>query len=90
METDLEYAQAAIDMLPGSVEEIDVFLRAHKIKPTWKCGQCPIDRWLSKWVDHGYPTTYTTLFEAMVYQGRISLPAPVSDYIAWVDFGGGD
>lgn len=30
--TDIDYAQAAIDMLPGSVEEIAAFLRDHKVR----------------------------------------------------------
>ncbi len=54
--TDVDYAQAAIDMLPnGSVEEIAEFLRAQKIKgqlpDTQPCVGCPIAQWVNKWID---------------------------------------
>lgn len=48
--TDLDYAQAAIDMLPGSVEEMAVFLRAQKIKGVPSDSHsCPIAQWVRKW-----------------------------------------
>lgn len=42
--TDLDYAQAAIDMLPGSVEEIAEFLRDQGIQqvPKYSANNCPV------------------------------------------------
>lgn len=48
--TDVEYAQAAIDMLPGTVEEIKAFLRREGITGRRMSGtMCPIARWVQKW-----------------------------------------
>lgn len=57
--TDQEYAQAAIDMLPGSVEEIVEFLRVHKIKgESIRAFDCPIARWVQKWTGNPKSATY--------------------------------
>jgi hypothetical protein len=82
METDLEYAQAAIDMLPGSVEEIDAFLRAQKILPRWKNGYCPIERWVGKWTGEENPAV-----GHLTIAGDIPTPTEVSAYMFWVDRG---
>ncbi len=56
--TDIDYAQAAIDMLPdGSVEEIAEFLKVQRVKSvsvdkTKYCTTCPIAQWVNKWTDN--------------------------------------
>lgn len=52
MITDLDYAQAAIDMLPESVDEIAAFFRVHKIKGRRQSAfHCPIANWVMRWTD---------------------------------------
>lgn len=78
--TDLDYAQAAIDMLPESVEEIEVFLASHGIKSRWERFDCPIDRWVKKWTDHDVATGWTTLI-VMDTDQDVYLPPAVEAYV---------
>lgn len=49
--TDLDYAQAAIDMLPGTVEEMREFFINQGIKgDRGNPFQCPLARWVVRWV----------------------------------------
>ena len=89
--TDVDYAQAAIDMLPGTVEEIEEFLRVHGIKnqPTHpRSHTCPIAQWINKWAGVAYISTGWD----EVYLGAdastdvyVSLPEYVGDFIQYAD-----
>lgn len=82
--TDIDYAQAAIDMLPGSVDEIEEFLRDQKIKSVWQGGICPVNRWVEKWTDwHAY-VGFSTL-STKLSGSTVQLPEPVREYILKVD-----
>ena len=80
--TDVDYAQAAIDMLPGTVEEIKAFMPAQKVSNRWVGCLCPIDQWVNKWTDSGCWTTHTGVG---THTGYVHLPIPVREYIDWVD-----
>lgn len=86
--TDVDYAQAAIDMLPGTVEEIEEFLRAQGIKnkPSpmrfSRSRSCPIALWVSKWTD----TPAGAGFSFVNVDGESFLiPESVRDYIIYAD-----
>lgn len=76
-------------MLPGSVEEIDKFLRAQGIKnPELGVGPraqvCPIAQWVRRWVgleDVGAAYEYVRVAD----KGQINFPSAVGDYIVWAD-----
>ena len=85
--TDVEYAQAAIDMLPGTVEEIEEFMKVHGIKNRTpitipRSLDCPLAQWVSKWtgIKPSVGFSWVTL-------GGESLPLPesVRDYIIYAD-----
>lgn len=87
--TDVDYAQAAIDMLPGTVEEIEEFLAAQKIGPTCRRdgNRCPIAKWVIKWTGHVvYAGTYNVYMGEHVGQGQmIPYPEPVWRFISRYD-----
>lgn len=87
MNTDVEYAQAAIDMLPGTVEEIVEFLAAQKIESKWIGCKCPITRYVDKWVDGntGMGTFTLSLYQRHVHMGRLDVTPAVRDYVRYVD-----
>ena len=82
--TDVDYAQAAIDMLPGTVEEIEEFLPQQKIKNQWVNHSCPIERWVSKWTDGRVWTAWIAV-EVGRDGEEVELPVAVCDYILAVD-----
>ena len=89
--TDVDYAQAAIDMLPGTVEEIEEFLRAQGIqnKRTYPRSQtCPIARWINKWagvayIGAGWDEAY--LGADTSTEVYVNLPEYVGDFIQYAD-----
>ena len=87
--TDVDYAQAAIDMLPGSVEEIDLFLSTQDLGPTRQRdgNRCPVARWVSKWVGHTvYAGTYSVYMGESVGEGEgVGYPESVWRYVARYD-----
>lgn len=85
--TDVDYAQAAIDMLPGSVEEIEEFLRVNGIKRAGRRGDtCPIAVWVKRWTGGScfagrsfiYPTGLATT-------GSFPTPDHVREFISAYD-----
>ena len=85
--TDVDYAQAAIDMLPGTVEEIDAFMKTHGIKNRTpitipRSLDCPLAQWVSRWTE-----VKTHVGFSWVTMGGESLPLPesVRDYIIYAD-----
>lgn len=91
--TDEDYALAAIDMLPGSVEEIEEFLRGQRITGK-RLGitECPIAVWMNRWTG-GIPGTDSSvrvvgLFYRNSYDS-ISFPLPlvVANFILAFDRG---
>lgn len=88
--TDLDYAQAAIDMLPGSVEEIVEFLKREGITGyKWSGTHCPIAHWIQKWT--GREDSYVGRFNAYPcgypFGPDISVPAPVTRFVDAFDAG---
>lgn len=88
--TDIEYAQAAIDMLPGTVEEIVVFLRGEGIVGQPNHGtSCPIARWVQKWT--GRPDSYMGHYNVYPcgYPTGHDVPVPlaVTDFVYLFDNG---
>lgn len=87
--TDLDYAQAAIDMLPGSVEEGIKFLRAQKIQNkrsvsrTGRSSTCPISQWVRKWTDTN--NVYTGWSNTYVRNEALKLPKHVQELILELD-----
>ena len=86
--TDVDYAQAAIDMLPGTVEEIDAWMKVHGIKnlPPGNGARscvCPIAQWIRRWT--GTESTAGYEYAAAVLGQVIALPKPVQQYILWAD-----
>ena len=88
--TDIDYAQAAIDMLPGTVEEIEEFLRAQGIKnkkaPDWRefrSRSCPVAQWVNKWTEASTGVGFS--FATVTGQDPILLPESVRDYIIYAD-----
>lgn len=84
--TDLDYAQAAIDMLPGTVEEIEEFLERQGIKNKrvyLRSSTCPIAQWVQRWT--GNPASYVAWHYVEVGGEQMQLPDPVSDYILYAD-----
>lgn len=80
--TDVDYAQAAIDMLPETVEEIVEFLRAQGEPSKWTDHGCPIGRWLRRWVDGRANSGYSTY---RVGTSNHNMPAHVQEYVRYVD-----
>lgn len=76
-------------MLPGSVEEIDKFLRAQGIKnPELGVGPraqvCPIAQWVRRWVgleDVGAGYDYVRIAD----NGTVNIPDVVEQYIFYAD-----
>lgn len=86
--TDTDYAQAALDMLPGSVEEIAVFLRAHKIKgERGEMHGCPIARWVQKWTGNPRSGTYSAGTWPNDSLDKMPNPPAVRDFISAYDAG---
>lgn len=88
--TDLDYAQAAIDMLPGSVEEIAEFMAAQRITNKWAdlagSTECPLTRWIVKWVGYGgIGRNHVYLTPELDTKKRIRLPEAAVEYTRWVD-----
>lgn len=87
--TDTEYAQAALDMLPGGVEEIAAFLRTHKIKgERTRAFDCPIANWVRKWT--GNPKSATCSDKTWANENNSSLlknPPAVRAFIYAFDSG---
>lgn len=90
--TDLDYAQAAIDMLPGTVGEIVRTLRANEIKGHRSdAHHCPIARWVNRWV--GSDTV--TVSQSFIYpqtplpfgQDFIRTPTNIGAFISEFDAG---
>lgn len=86
--TDLDYAQAAIDMLPGSVEEIEEWMKMHGIKNTYnhpRTKNCPIAQWVNKWTGGGW----IGVFEyAEPFRGdgdRVRYPRIIIEYVNHAD-----
>lgn len=82
--TDKDYAQAAIDMLPGSVEEIEEFLRAQRIPSKWVGLECPIRRWVEKWTDGQAGAGWENV-HVYTPNSLLPTPEPVQAYILYVD-----
>ena len=85
--TDVDYAQAAIDMLPGTVEEIEAFMKTHGIKNRTtpfitRSRSCPVAQWVSRWTDGKAGAGFS--FVNVDGEG-FSIPEPVRDYIIYAD-----
>ena len=88
--TDIDYAQAAIDMLPGTVEEIRAMLADQGIKRS-KPGVsivrgCPIGQWVNKWTDRPAAVNHDEA-HPVYYPGdyQVVLPNPVQEFILEYD-----
>lgn len=85
--TDLDYAQAAIDMLPGSVEEIVTHMRANRIilSQSWTDGwSCPVAQWVHRWTGEDNSFVTGTRVESGGVWHPVKwavLPQPVRDFI---------
>lgn len=84
--TDLDYAQAAIDMLPGTVEEIDALMRVHGIENKSRLyprtSTCPIAQWVNKWTGGGWIGIYDTTCRGHI---QVSYPEAVRQYVIYAD-----
>ncbi len=90
--TDVDYALAAIDMLPDTVEEIVEFLRVHGIRGTsHSAEQCPIALWVQRWTGNDYPGgEWVTCNRVVVGRSdEIDVPTPVSVHDFVVEYDGG-
>ena len=86
--TDRDYAQAALDMLPGSVEEIAVLLRAHGIKgEAGRAFSCPIARWVQKWTGNPKSATFSMCTWLNDFHDHVPNPPAVRDFIHAYDAG---
>lgn len=89
--TDLDYAQAAIDMLPGSVEEIAEFLRVNKVEGRSHSGwNCPVANWVHRWTGEADSFVGRETLEVRGRYGKfqyLSLPQPVRQFIHHYDYG---
>src|SRR5688572_26310225 len=91
--TDLDYAQAAIDMLPGSVEEMRWFLKdqgikGHRTNPRDRCRTCPIAQWVNKWTDVAVLVQLEEMVPEAWDRGNnwdLTLPVHVSEFIEEFD-----
>lgn len=92
--TDVDYAQAAIDMLPGTVEEIREMLanqgitRSKRGVPIIK--GCPVGQWVNRWTDHPAAVNHFTAHPFYLGGGlgggwSVSLPDPVQEFILEFD-----
>jgi hypothetical protein len=90
--TDKDYAQAAIDMLPGTVEEIAEFLRVHEIVGSrWSAHRCPIAQWVQKWTgDSEWVTPGRVVSDSVIeddWEWEIENPPAVQGFIRRYDAG---
>lgn len=86
--TDVDYAQAAIDMLPEDVEEIKEFLkrqgvRNSKINSSNICHTCPIAQWVGKWTDAPVDVGYSHIYECRPDENvlLVRMPRHVEQFI---------
>ena len=83
--TDRDYAQAAIDMLPETVEEIDELMRVHGIKnkkAQWRSTTCPVAQWVRKWTGGRDSVNFDY---ATGEWGSVYIPYAVREYIFHAD-----
>lgn len=84
--TDIDYAQAAIDMLPESVEGIAEFLQAQGIRGIPNSStRCPISLWVEKWMGRTASTGADQTGPITSGNPRIDLPTHVREFILAVD-----
>lgn len=85
--TDLDYAQAAIDMLPGSVEEIEEFLKAQRLRGIDQGAyNCPVAKWVSRWTGERSASGVWQCWPNDDAE-EVRLPRPVSDFVLAFDRG---
>lgn len=85
--TDLDYAQAAIDMLPGTVEEIRTFFVTEEVTGL-RCGAqlCPVAIWLARWT--GQPMSVGVgAFRFAKSGDRHPIPYVVQQFVSQFDRG---
>ena len=79
--TDVDYAQAAIDMLPGTVEEIEEFMRVHKIKGQPNSSRlCPVANWMMRWTGGAVSVGFDTGGPLTALE-RVAIPEAVREFI---------
>ncbi len=86
--TDLDYARAALDLLPETPEDIARFLRVHGIhgrRPEngWTC---PIAKWVHRWTDT--EAILIGRYRFAINDAEYPLPRSVKDFIHMYDFEG--
>lgn len=84
--TDVDYAQAAIDILPETVEEIDAWMTTHKIQNTKihpRAVTCPIAQWIRRWTDTNATAMGRTY--ATVNGEIIPVPIEITKYVQYSD-----
>lgn len=85
--TDLDYAQAAIDMLPGSVEEIEEWMKLHEVKGVANSHtRCPVAKWTERWTGKQMSIGVEDM-RVRYEEAKLPLPEPVTLYIMAVDRG---
>lgn len=85
--TDVDYAQAAIDMLPGTVEEIVEWMRVHRIENKWqtpRTSTCPVVQWINKWTEAEWVGLFKTAYIPRT-SSEIVYPNAVVRYVEYAD-----
>ena len=85
--TDVDYAQAAIDMLPGTVEEIDAWMKNYRIKNNPgvhpRSAHCPIAQWIRRWTNT--EVIHVGFSYVQVDGAEVRVPDHITRYIYAID-----
>jgi hypothetical protein len=83
--SDADYAQAALDMLPDTAEEIAEFFLVQGINgERRKCWSCPVAVWLERWTGRLVEVGWS---QAYVGDEVLALPQAAAKFISRFDSG---
>lgn len=84
--TDKDYAEAALDMLPGSVEEIVELFRTHNLKNNYGASDCPLAQWVKKWTGgNDWATCLYVYSGSRKYEFKLAHHSAINQFVIGFD-----